>query len=429
MASAQDFSIYKERRDRLIDAVKKRPEATDTSVILLAANFEAHDRFVQESSFFYFTGLNEPGIVCVLHMDGTQHLFIPNCMQERKKWVNMPFEMDNSSGCMLGFDSIVELGNICKGYSIAPFSPQAEYKNVQDHLVACIDTGGKIFTTDPKSPSGYVQQRLLLIRLMQWMPALQAAVHDCSPQIAALRQAKSHKEIETIFKAVQITAEAHAAAAQALADGVSEAEVQATIEYVMTANNARIAFPSIVGSGPNAAVLHYCENNRTMRNGDMVVIDIGASYGHYAADITRTYPVNGEFTERQKEVYEVVLKTQAHIAEVAQVGYYLRSNEHPEKSLHHIAQKFLEENGFGGYMPHGIGHYLGLDVHDVGNYTEPLKVGDVFTIEPGIYIKEESIGVRIEDNYWMTEKGLICLSEDLPKSVKEIQELVKKKSK
>jgi Xaa-Pro aminopeptidase len=189
----------------------------------------------------------------------------------------------------------------------------------------------------------------------------------------------------------------------------------------MTAAHARPAFPSIVASGKNGTVLHYNENKGALKDGELVVIDIGAELENYCADLTRTYPVSGSFTKRQKELYTLVLETQTYVAEQAKPGIWLKNPDKPDQSLHHLAYKFLEKRGYAKYFPHGIGHYLGLDVHDVGSYSEPLHEGDVITIEPGIYIPEESIGIRIEDNYWITKNGSVCLSENLPKEVEDIE--------
>ncbi|MDZ4099608.1 MAG: M24 family metallopeptidase, partial [Methylophilaceae bacterium] len=178
---------------------------------------------------------------------------------------------------------------------------------------------------------------------------------------------------------------------------------------------------SVVGSGEQSTVLHYATNAEKMHTGDLVVVDIGAALDGYCADLTRTYPVSGKFSKRQKEVYEVVLAAQEYIADIAKPGYWLNNPEQPEKSLNHLAQKFIAQKGYGDYVVHGIGHYLGLDVHDVGDYTQPLKEGMVFTIEPGIYIPKERIGIRIEDNYWVVKDGVVCLSEQLPKKPEDIE--------
>jgi Xaa-Pro aminopeptidase len=234
-------------------------------------------------------------------------------------------------------------------------------------------------------------------------------------------------EMELMYKAVDITCLAQDAAAKAISNDMTEAEVQASLEYIITGSQAAPSFPSIVGSGKNAAILHYTENNGIMKNGDLVVVDIGARYKQYCADITRTYPVSGKFTDRQKEIYTIVLETQEYIADRAKPGVWLSNADKPERSLNHLAKAFIKEKGYEQYFPHGIGHFLGLDVHDVGDYKEPLKEGDVITIEPGIYIKDEHIGIRIEDDYWIIKDGAICLSEGLPKSIKEIEQMVQEK--
>jgi Xaa-Pro aminopeptidase len=218
---------------------------------------------------------------------------------------------------------------------------------------------------------------------------------------------------------------AQEAAARSIEQDQLECEVQASLEYIFTASGASAAFPSIVGSGKNSTILHYTVNSALLKNGDLVVVDIGAQYNQYCADITRTYPVSGSFTKRQREIYTIVLETQEYIAELAKPGYWLNNKNHPEKSLHHLAKAYLaKRGGYDKYMPHGIGHYLGLDVHDVGDYSRPLQEGDVFTIEPGIYIPAENIGVRIEDDYWMVKDGVVCLTEQLVKKPEDIEALM-----
>ena len=172
-------------------------------------------------------------------------------------------------------------------------------------------------------------------------------------------------------------------------------------------------------------MLHYCHNNKQMKKGDLVVVDVGAEINYYCADITRTYPVSGTFSDRQREVYTTVLEAQEYIASLAAPGYWLCNNDNPTKSLQHLTVAFLKERGYEKYFPHGIGHFLGIDVHDVGDRSEPLKEGDVITIEPGIYIPQERLGVRIEDNYWITAKGAVCMSDELPRDSYEIEEMMK----
>jgi Xaa-Pro aminopeptidase len=240
-----------------------------------------------------------------------------------------------------------------------------------------------------------------------------------------MRRIKSSFEIDSIEEAVRITSLGHARAAGMVGHNVYEREIVGAIEGDFIASGAQIAFPSIVASGPQATILHYDEHNRPMQNGELVVVDIGASVNGYCADISRTYPVSGIFTDRQKELYEIVLRTQEYIASLARPGYWLSNVACPEKSLYHLAVGFLKDHGgYDLYFSHGIGHYLGLDVHDVGSYAQPLAEHDVITIEPGIYISQEGIGIRIEDNYVLTADGVNCLSTALPKKIEEIEEFM-----
>ena len=194
-----------------------------------------------------------------------------------------------------------------------------------------------------------------------------------------------------------------------------------------TESGATRAFASVVGSGKNSTILHYVDNKSNLPSGGLVVVDIGASLNHYCADITRTYPVNGKFSDRQKQVYQDVLDAQEYIAKLVKPGIYLNNKEHPEQSLSHLSKKFLQEKGYDveKEFPHGIGHYVGLDVHDVGSYKTVLAVGDVITVEPGIYLRKESLGVRIEDMYWVVKDGAICLSEEIPKKIKGVERFMK----
>jgi len=276
--------------------------------------------------------------------------------------------------------------------------------------------------------SSYAIQ-LFFEKIKQQIPDLEEHIIDISTEFTQMRLKKSEEEITRIYKAIDITTSAHEMAREVLLseENVAESEVHGTLEFAFTANNCLPAFPSIVAGGKNATVLHYHENNSMIKKGDLVVIDIGAKFEGYCADLTRTYPANGKFSKRQKELYEIVLEIQAKIAEIAKPGFFINNKEKSDISLQHIAVNLFKEHNLEKYFLHGIGHQLGLDVHDVSDHKKPLEVGNVITIEPGIYIKEENIGIRIEDNYIITESGAVCLSEDLPKLSQEIENLMRKK--
>lgn len=424
------LSVFSLRRKELIESIKSSSFAKATadrenSVVVLFAAFEqSSDRFRQDKTFYYYTGVNEPGTALVIDMTGKSTLYIPNCFEKRAQWMTLPPALINRDAKALGVDAVELLGDECAGYELNPYFSQEEYAHMINLMKNVIAHGGSLFTTAPNNGHEYLHARFTFDHLQKFIPELQKSVVDVSSYIAASRRRKDMGEIEQIYRAIEITELAHESAVQAIKDGVLEAEIQASLEYMMIASHARTAFPSIVASGKNGTVLHYNQNSGTVKNGDLVVVDIGAELDNYCADLTRTYPVSGTFTKRQKELYNIVLETQEHIASLAKPGMWLKNKDKVDKSLHHLAVKFLATSGYDKYFPHGIGHFLGLDVHDVGDYNVPLHEGDVITIEPGIYIAAENIGIRIEDNYWITKDGAICLSERLPKDADDIEDLM-----
>jgi Xaa-Pro aminopeptidase len=222
--------------------------------------------------------------------------------------------------------------------------------------------------------------------------------------------------------AIERTAAGQKAAALLMQSGRREGEIRAALEAeFIRLGSSMPAFPSIVAAGGNATILHYLGEDALLQAPQAVVVDIGATYNQYAADITRTYPVDGQFSDRQRALYQIVLDTQAYIASCARPGMYLNNPHDPHNSLQHKTKEFLNQYGLAQYMPHGIGHFMGLDVHDVGDRLVPLGPGDVIAIEPGVYIGEEKIGIRIEDDYLITETGVACLSNGIIKELADIE--------
>jgi Xaa-Pro aminopeptidase len=400
--------IFKERRQQLLDQVQ-------APVLLVGAFEDERTRFHQASSFYYFAGVVEPGSFCLIEPDGRSTLFIPSYKINRAQWIPGALEADESTAQEYGFDWAVDLGEPVPSYLFNQYFEHQQVKSLLHRLTELLTKNQKIYTVLPS----YV-----IDRLTSFAPELATAWQDVSKSIATMRRKKDKHEIAALYDAAQVTMIAQEAAARAIAPGINECQVEASINYIFTEAGAQPAFPSIVGSGFNATVLHYTDNCKNMEKGECAVVDIGACLKHYCGDITRTYPVSGTFTDRQKEVYQAVLDAHEHVAAVAQPGYYLRNEDQPEKSLHHLALEVLRTKGLDQYFVHGIGHFLGLDVHDVGNIREPLEVGDVITIEPGVYIPEESLGVRLEDNYWIVEDGAVCLTEDLPKDIASVEKMV-----
>lgn len=252
---------------------------------------------------------------------------------------------------------------------------------------------------------------------------------DPRPMIAARRLIKSEAEMSLLREAIETTGHAHIEAMRRIEAGMRERALAGHIERVFREGDCEEnGFESIVGSGPNSCILHYRAGSREMQDGDLVVIDIGAEYRQYTADVTRTIPVSGRFTERQAQIYNLVLKAQQAAAEGARPGMTLRD-------IHKIAAGVLADglielkmiesaDNLRRYFMHGTSHWLGLDVHDVGGREAKAEVGSVFTIEPGIYIAEEELGVRIEDDYVMTADGARCLSDRAPRTVEEIERMM-----
>jgi Xaa-Pro aminopeptidase len=236
--------------------------------------------------------------------------------------------------------------------------------------------------------------------------------------LAAMRLVKDDHEMGRLRRACDISALALADAGRSIEPGMAEFEVDALIRYVFRREGAeRAGYPSIIGSGPNSCILHYSKNSRTMRAGDLVVCDTGAEYGRYTADVTRTFPVSGRFTQEQRRVYDAVLRAQEAGIAAVKPGATIRE-------VHEAARAVLREAGLDRYFFHGTSHWLGLDVHDVGDYSTPLAPGMVLTVEPGAYITEKEIGVRIEDDVLVTSSGCEVLTAALPRKAEEIEALM-----
>ena len=216
-------------------------------------------------------------------------------------------------------------------------------------------------------------------------------------------------------RAIALSKAGHEIAARATVAGVSERDVQTQLEYAFFAGGAtRLSYPSIVGSGENGAVLHWDQNSRMLREGDLVVVDAAAEYGRYSADITRTFPVSGRFNEEQAKVYRAFYQAQEDIFAAIKPGVSMAD-------LQHVSEESFKRSGFLDRSLHGFGHFVGLEVHDAGDYEGPLLVGAVFTVEPGLYLPDRGFGVRIEDEVLVTEKGYRLLSAEIPRKLEAVE--------
>lgn len=255
-----------------------------------------------------------------------------------------------------------------------------------------------------------------------------------------LRAVKTREEVEVMQKAIDITDNTFRRLLQFIGPGVMEYEIEAEIIHSFLSQRATgEAYGSIIASGDRARTLHYVSNNQECKDGEMLLMDFGAEYGGYNADLSRTVPVNGVFTKRQKEVYNACLHLHNYTKTILKPG--LSINAYAEKIGEEATEQFIkiglltkadvknedkENRAYRKYLYHGISHHLGIDVHDLGTRTEPVAAGMVFTVEPGIYIEEEQMGIRIENNLWITETGNIDLMKNIPITVEEIEQLMKK---
>jgi Xaa-Pro aminopeptidase len=359
---------YRARRERLSQRIKGH------AVVLRAAPDQELVKFKQEQNFYYLTGFDEPNATLLLDasVDPPQeYLFLPERRPAEERWTGPKLGP--------GAEAEKETG-VAKVLAISDFDKTL--KKISEHA---------------KSVYG---------------------LPDIENEVAYLRQVKSPTELALLEKAIDITSKAQQAAARTIAPGVMEYEVEAALEYEFRRNGAEgPSFPSIVGSGPFSTILHYDRSERRIQAPDVVVVDIGASYAGYAADVTRTYPASGKFTPRQREIYQIVLDAQK--AGIAKIKPGVRIND-----IHQAATAYIRSKGYEKYFIHGTSHHIGLDVHDVGDTSRPLEPNMVITVEPGIYIPEEQLGVRIEDDVLVTATGSRVLST-FPKEASEIEALVK----
>lgn len=281
-------------------------------------------------------------------------------------------------------------------------------------LTAAARRAGRVACLHPFAPyTSAVSPDLTIFRQAQErIPGLE--IENQTQLLPTMRAVKSTAELRLMQRAIEATAAGFDFVLKLIRPGMSEADVDAALEQAYRAHGASgVAYNSIVGSGLNGTVLHYMDNSRPMEAGDLLVIDSAARYAGYAADVTRTFPVSGRFTDEQREVYEIVLKAQlASIKAVRPRNTMTRVDE--------AAREVIDKAGYADAFPHSIGHQLGLEVHDV-TPDGPLKPGMVVTIEPGIYLPEQRLGVRIEDDILVTAKGNKNLTDHIPKTVKEIE--------
>lgn len=431
---------YRQRREQLKSKIGNAVAIFRSAPMAVMHN-DVEYAFRQESDFFYLTGFNEPQAVAVLAPYHPEHqfiLFVQPKDREQEVW----------SGYLCGVDAAKELYGASVAYPMAELDeklPQylEKAERIYYHLGRDRNFNDKILNhwqrlmrTYPKRGTGPI------------------AIEDPGPILHSMRLVKSQAELKLMHQAAEIAVEAHNHAWEFTEPGRYEYEVQAEIEHIFRKRGALgPAYPTIVASGKNSCVLHYIENERKMQDGDLLLIDAGCSYGYYNSDITRTWPVGGKFTPEQKILYEIVLEAQKQAIAQVQPG-------NPYKQIHDTAVRILteglvsvgilkgeidtliKEEKYKPFYMHRTGHWLGLDVHDVGVYQhgddkpQILQPNQVLTVEPGLYIVPDTkpaedqpeidprwvgIGIRIEDDVLVTSTGNEVLSAGVPKEVHEVE--------
>src|SRR5271169_2642614 len=407
-ARAADPNMLGQYRARRIEL---RKSLDDGVTVLFGHREEDEDLrtgFFQESNFYYLTGWREPGAILLLapvpddsHAPGyaaratlpREILFLPERNPDREKWTGRKIGPgDENVREVTGFETVMPT------------------ERFETELHDVLQAYARIYTLTDQPAAA----RLKLLEPLR-------EISNAASAIAKLRMSKSPEEIAMIQRATDVTLEGHRAAWERAAPGLYEYQIAATMTQIFAESGCeRTAYSPIVGSGPNSVYLHYSRNSRRMDSGEVLLMDVAAECAGYASDVTRTIPVGGKFTSRQREIYEIVLGAQK--AAIAALKPGMTLSKTAPNSLYKIAYDYINSHGkdlhgehLGKYFTHGLGHHVGLDVHDAYDPSVQLEAGMVVTIEPGIYIPEENLGVRIEDVVLVTGHGAKVLSAALPR--------------
>jgi Xaa-Pro aminopeptidase len=416
----QPSSEYQARREKLRTAL-------DAPLVLFG--FTGHEDasevavFFQEPYFYYVTGHNEPGAVVVLvpsapanvNVIGAHEvLYLPPRDHSEEQWEGPKLGPDDPSiATTVGFESVRSTEKLA-----------ADLKALAKAFPA-------VYTVMPPIPEdGYPHFTYMLASLRLNLPP-DFKVKDATAILDGMRMVKSPGEIALTQKAIDLSIDAQVEAMRMAHPGLFEYQIAARMKEVHEMGGCeREAYAPIVGTGFDSTVLHYSALDRQIQDGDLIVMDVGGEYGGYSADITRTIPADGKFTPRQREIYDIVLGAQNAVIDAVKPGVTMYGGEH---NLQQIATDYINSHGrdkaghpLGRYFIHGISHNMGLDVHDPGDRNLALKPGQIITVEPGIYIPEENIGVRIEDDILVTPDGHKILSERLPRTAAEIEQIMAK---
>lgn len=425
---ALDPSIFISNRRRFVEKMTKNAIAIFNSNDELPTNADQVFKFKQNADLFWLTGIEQEDTMLILFPNNPDPkyrevlvLVRPNEMKE--KWDGHRLRLQEAQA-ISGIQTIVWLDSL--DAMLQPWIHLADviYLNTNEN-----DRKANLVSVRDYRYASMMRERYPLHQYQRSAKILKE-----------LRSVKSTAEVQVMQRAIDITDHTFRRVMQFVKPGVMEYEIEAEIMHSFLSQRATgPAYGSIIASGDRARVLHYVENNQECKDGELLLMDFGAEYGGYCADLTRTIPVNGKFTRRQKTVYNACLHLHQYAASILKPGISII--DYTEKvgdeativfqkigllRKSDIKNENPENRAYRKYLYHGISHHLGIDVHDLGTRTEPIKAGMVFTIEPGIYIEEEQMGIRIENNFWITKNGNKDLMKNIPITVEEIEAYMKK---
>jgi Xaa-Pro aminopeptidase len=420
--------LFVQNRKRFTERMEKNSIAIFNSNDELPTNGDALHSFKQNSSLFWLCGIEQEDTMLIIFPDNpdTKYrevlvLVRPNELKE--KWDGHRLRAAEATA-ISGVQTIIWLDTL--DGMLQPWI------HLSDTIYLNTNENDRKANLVPVRDYRYAEMMRQRYPLHQYRRSAKI--------LKDLRGIKTALEVEVLQKAIDITNNTFKHLLQFIKPGVTEYEIEAEIYHQFLKQRATgPAYHSIIASGDNARVLHYIENSRPCNNGDLLLMDFGAEYGNYCADLTRTIPVNGKFTRRQKTVYNACLHLHKYAASILKPGISIV--DYTEKigdeatvvfqkigllKKSDIKNEDKDNRAYRKYLYHGISHHLGVDVHDLGTRTEPIKAGMLFTIEPGIYIAEEQMGVRIENNFWITKNGNKDLMKDIPIEADDIERLMKK---
>ncbi len=404
---------YIDRRKRLFDFMSEDSLTIMFSGDLIRQSADANYDFYVNNNFYYLTGIDREEVVYICEKKNftiKESLFIKKKDPHQEKWIGKFLTAEEATG-QSGIETVLTKeafeSYLIKVLSKHPY--ETLYLDLENHSFH-----------DAATPA----QRFCKTFIEKYPGIRITSIYHF---LCELRMVKDPFEIDQIKKAISITKRGIQNMSKYIVPDMPSYTAVAQFRCTLHTEGAQTAFPTIAAAGINGTILHYVNNDNVMKSGDLVLFDLGARINQYCADISRTFPISGVFSSRQKEIYQIVLNANKRVIEACKPGMTLNQ-------LNEIAKETLAEGliqlgllvdleSLSDFYYHGVSHFLGLDVHDVGDRETPLKPGCVVTVEPGLYIEEESLGIRIEDDILITESGYINLSSEIPKEIAEVEAL------